>query len=61
MTNAQTLQKQIAQLPELDASDVGVDAQWSFEAERRLAAYRLGQVKAIPLSEVLAKYSKSRP
>ncbi len=69
MHNTQALQKQIAQLPALerialvedilqglDAPDSAMDALWSAEAENRLAAYRTGQVKAIPLSEVMAKY-----
>ncbi len=72
MPSTQTLRKQIAQLPPLDrialvedilqgldAPDAAVDALWATEAESRLAAYRTGQVKAIPLSEVLAKYKLS--
>lgn len=69
MQNTQALQQQIAQLPALerialveeilqglDAPDTALDALWATEAESRLAAYRTGQTKAIPLSEVLAKY-----
>lgn len=72
MTSAQALQKQIAQLPALDrialvegilqgldTPDTAVDALWASEAESRLAAYKSGQIKAIPLSEVLAKYKLS--
>ena len=33
-----------------------VDALWKKEAEDRLAAYRRGEIKAVPLQEVLAKY-----
>ena len=35
-----------------------IDALWATEAERRLTAYREGQVQAVPLSDVLAKYGK---
>ncbi len=69
MTSTQVLQKQIAQLPALDrialvedilhgldTPDTAVDALWASEAESRLAAYKSGQIKSIPLSEVLAKY-----
>ena len=69
MSQTQVLHQQIAQLPaleqialveeilhRLDAPDVSVDALWAIEAENRLTAYRQGQVRAIPLSEVLAKY-----
>ena len=67
MPSTQALQKQIAQLPALDrialvedllhgldAPDATVDALWASEAVSRLAAYKSGRVKAIPLSEVLA-------
>ena len=33
-----------------------VDALWAKEAEDRLAAYRRGEIKTIPLQGVLAKY-----
>ena len=72
MPNMQALHQQIAQLPALDrialvedilqgldAPDKSLDALWANEAEARLAAYKAGQVKAIPLSEVLAKYRVS--
>lgn len=35
---------------------VALHALWPPEAESRLAAYRAGQIKAIPLADVLAKY-----
>jgi putative addiction module component (TIGR02574 family) len=70
MHSTQALQQQFAQLPalerialvedilqSLDAPDTAMDALWAAEAEKRLAAYRTGQVKAIPLSEVMAKYT----
>jgi putative addiction module component (TIGR02574 family) len=40
----------------LDESDEAMDRLWASEAEDRLAAYRRGEIKAIPLNEVLAKY-----
>jgi putative addiction module component (TIGR02574 family) len=43
-------------LDTLDERDSSLDAQWAKEAESRLAAYRRGEVKAIPLNEVIAKY-----
>ena len=43
-------------LASLDAGDPKIDALWAKEAEDRLAAYRRGEIKAIPLQEVLAKY-----
>jgi Putative addiction module component len=43
-------------LTSLDESDPGIDGLWAKEAEDRLAAYRRGELKAIPLQEVLAKY-----
>ena len=43
-------------LDTLDQRDSSLDAQWAQEAESRLAAYRRGEVKAIPLNEVIAKY-----
>jgi putative addiction module component (TIGR02574 family) len=43
-------------LDTLDERDESLDAQWAQEAESRLAAYRRGEVQAIPLNEVIAKY-----
>lgn len=69
---ADTLSKQAAQLPpaermalverildSLDVPDPSMDALWAKEADDRLAAYRRGEIHAIPLSEVLAKYQIS--
>ena len=69
MSDAQTLQRQVAQLPaseqialveeilnRLDAPNPSFDELWAHEAENRLHAYKAGRVKAIALSEVLAKY-----
>ena len=43
-------------LASLDEGDPTMDALWAREAEDRLAAYRRGEIKAVPLQEVLAKY-----
>jgi putative addiction module component (TIGR02574 family) len=43
-------------LDTLDERDKSLDAQWAQEAESRLAAYRRGEVQAIPMNEVIAKY-----
>ena len=43
-------------LASLDEPDPAIDRLWAKEAEERLAAYRRGEIKAVPLQEVLAKY-----
>jgi hypothetical protein len=43
-------------LASLDEPDPKIDQLWGKEAEERLAAYRRGEIRAIPLEEVLAKY-----
>ena len=43
-------------LSSLDEPDSNIDRLWAKEAEERLAAYRRGEIRAIPLEEVLAKY-----
>ena len=40
----------------VDKPDKEIDKQWANEAEDRLAAYRRGEVKALDLNQVLAKY-----
>ena len=39
-----------------DEPDPNIDKLWAKEAEDRLAAYRRGEIKVIPLEQVLAKY-----
>lgn len=46
-------------LDSLDEPDPSMDALWAREADDRLAAYRRGEIRAVPLSEVLAKYKLS--
>jgi putative addiction module component (TIGR02574 family) len=41
----------------LDKPDSVVDSLWLREAEDRLGAYRRGEINAVPLSDVLAKYN----
>jgi putative addiction module component (TIGR02574 family) len=53
---AQKLELVEALLSELDRTDDRVDAAWAVEAADRLAAYRKGEIQAIPLAQVLAKY-----
>ncbi|MBK6591668.1 MAG: addiction module protein [Burkholderiales bacterium] len=48
-------------LDSLDEPDAALDALWAKEADDRLAAYRRGEVKAVALSEVIAKYQVSKP
>ena len=40
----------------LDQPDEVIDALWKKEVEDRIAAYRSGALKSVPLEEVLAKY-----
>ena len=40
----------------IDRTDTGVQAAWAAEARDRLAAYRQGEIRAIPLEDVLARH-----
>ena len=66
---AEALSAQVTQLPpeermevverildSLDQPDAALDALWAKEADDRLAAYRRGEIKAVALSNVIAKY-----
>jgi putative addiction module component (TIGR02574 family) len=46
-------------LDSLDPPDPEMDRVWTAEAEARLAAYRRGEMPAIPLADVLAKYNRT--
>ena len=46
-------------LASLDETDPAIDQLWAREAEDRLIAYRRGEIRAIPLSDVLSKYGRS--
>ncbi|MBE0590358.1 MAG: addiction module protein [Hydrogenophaga sp.] len=43
-------------LDTLDVPDAALDALWAKETKSRLAAYRRGEVQALALSDVIAKY-----
>ena len=70
---AETLSAQAVQLPpeermalverildSLDEPDATLDALWAKEADDRLAAYRRGEIRAVALSEVVAKYQVTK-
>jgi putative addiction module component (TIGR02574 family) len=70
---AETLSAQAVQLPpeermalverildSLDEPDASLDALWAKEADDRLAAYRRGEIRAVTLSEVIAKYQVTK-
>ena len=44
-------------LDSLDQPNATLEALWAKEADDRLAAYRRGEIKAVALSDVIAKYS----
>lgn len=45
-------------LASLDQPDEEIDRLWRKEVEDRIAAYRAGKIRAIPLDEVLSRYRK---
>lgn len=45
-----------ALLASVDKPDAEIDKQWATEAEERLTAYRRGEIKALDLNQVLARY-----
>ena len=57
---AQKLELVEALLSDLDRPDENIDAAWAAEAEDRLAAYRKGEIRAIPMTQVLANYRVCR-
>lgn len=46
-------------LNSLDQPDAALDALWAEEANDRMAAYRRGEIKAVALIDVIAKYNQS--
>lgn len=42
-------------LAELDRPDASIDSEWAAESESRLAAYRKGEIRALPLAKALEK------
>lgn len=70
---AETLSAQAAQLPpedrialaerildSLDEPDTTLDALWAKETDDRLVAYRRGDIRAVALSDVIAKYQVTK-
>jgi len=68
-TSAKTLSAEVVKLPpeqrlevierildSLDMPDAALDALWAREADDRLLAYRRGELNAVALSDVIAKY-----
>ncbi len=47
-------------LDSLDEPDPTLDALWAKEADDRLAAYRRGEIRAVALSDVVAKYQVTK-
>lgn len=47
-------------LDSLDEPDASLDALWANEADDRLAAYRRGEIRAVALSDVIAKYQVTK-
>lgn len=45
-----------ALLDDLDHPDASIDAEWSVETERRLLAYRRGEIQSIPLEDALERF-----
>ncbi|MEY3748010.1 MAG: hypothetical protein RL194_1469 [Pseudomonadota bacterium] len=45
-----------ALLATVDKPDAEIDTLWASEAESRLAAYQKGELQALDLNQVLAKY-----
>lgn len=45
-----------ALLATVDKPDAEIDALWASEAESRLSAYQSGELQALDLNQVLAKY-----
>lgn len=70
---AEALSAQVVQLPpedrlalverildSLDEPDASMDALWAKEADDRLDAYHRGEIRAVALSEVIAKYQVTK-
>ncbi len=47
-------------LNSLDEPDAYVDALWAKEADDRLTEYRRGEVRAVALSDVIAKHQETQ-
>ncbi len=47
-------------LDSLDKPGASLEALWAKEAEDRLAAYRRGEIRAVALSDVVAKHQMAK-
>ena len=47
-------------LDNLEEPAASLDALWAKEADDRLAAYRRGEIRAVALSDVIAKYQVTK-
>jgi putative addiction module component (TIGR02574 family) len=56
LTPAERLELVDDLLTSLDEADPDIEALWAKEAADRLAAYRRGEITAVSLQDVLAKY-----
>lgn len=59
LTAQEKLEVVDALLASVDKPDPEIDRLWAIEAEDRLTAYRRGEIKALELNEVLAKYRRA--
>lgn len=59
LTALEKLEVVDALLASVDKPDPEIDRIWAAEAEDRLNAYRRGEIKALELNEVLAKYRQA--
>jgi putative addiction module component (TIGR02574 family) len=70
-TNAQQILKEVLTLPlkdratlvndilaSIDQPDQQIDRLWRKEIDDRIATYRAGKIRAVPLEEVLSKYRR---
>lgn len=59
LTALEKLEVVDALLASVDKPDPQIDRLWATEAEDRLAAFRRGEIQALELNEVLAKYRRA--
>lgn len=46
-------------LSSLDGTDAALDRMWAHEAEERLAAWRRGEIRDLPLDDVLHQFHRA--
>ncbi|SJM96196.1 addiction module protein [Crenothrix polyspora] len=47
-------------LSSLDEADTRLDTIWAEEAETRLDAFERGEIRSIPLEDILARYQRAK-